>query len=66
MIKNVIGRFVFVVYKLRIRQEKVRGCSLTSKTSDAFLTQGFTNWKDATEAKHGGFPLHKRSRVPIH
>ena len=35
-----------------VRQEKVRGCSLTSKTSDAFLTQGFTNWKDATGAKH--------------
>ena len=46
-----------------VRQEKVRGCLLTSKTSDAFLTQGFTNWKDTTGAKHGGFPLHERSQV---
>ena len=48
-----------------VRQEEVRGCSLTSKTSDAFLTQGFTNWKDATGAKHGGFPLYERSQVRL-
>ena len=61
MIKNMIGHFVFVVAIQAVRQEKVGGCLLTSKTSDVFLTQGFTNWKDATGAKHGGFPLHEHS-----
>ena len=48
-----------------VRQEKVRCYWLTSKTSDAFLTQGFTNWKDATGAKHGGFPLYELSQVRL-
>ena len=54
--------FCFVCIKA-VPQERVRNCALTSKTSDAFLTRGFTNWKDATGEKHGGFPLHERSHV---
>jgi len=46
-----------------VLQERVRNCALTSKTSDAFLIRGFTNWKDATGEKHGGFPLHEHSHV---
>ena len=38
--------FCFVCIKA-VQQERVRNCSLTSKTSDAFLTRGYTNWKDA-------------------
>ena len=54
--------FCFVCIKA-VQQERVRNCALTSKMSDAFLIQGFTNWKDATGEKHGGFPLHERSHV---
>ena len=63
MIKNTIKHIVFIHCVQAVRQEKVRGCSPISKTSDTFLTQGFTNWKDATGAKHRGFPLHERSQV---
>ena len=51
------------VYIAAIQQGRVRNCMLTSKTSDAFLTRGFTNRKDATGEKHGGFLLHERSHV---
>ena len=54
--------FRFVCIKV-VQQERVRNCVLTSKTSDAFLTQGFTNWKDANGEKQGGFPLHECSHV---
>ena len=54
--------FCFICIKA-VQQERVRECTLTSKTSNAFLTQGYTNWKDATGEKHGGFPLHERSHV---
>ena len=30
---------------------------------DAFLTAGYTNWKDAAGEKTGGFPVHERSEV---
>ena len=32
------------VYIKAVQQERVRNCMLTSKASDAFLTQGFTNY----------------------
>ena len=35
----------------------------TSKGDDAFLTSGYTNWKDACGDKTGGFPRHERSQV---
>ena len=57
--------FCFVCIKA-VQQERVRNCSLTSKTSDAFLTHGYTYWKDATGEKHGGFPLHERSHVSFY
>ena len=60
--KRMIKRFAFVCIKA-VQQERVRNYALISKTSDAFLTRGFTNWKDATGEKHGGFPLHERSHV---
>ena len=57
--------FCFVCIKA-VQQERVRNCSLTSKTSDAFLTRGYTYWKDATGEKHGEFPLHERSHVSFY
>lgn len=36
--------------------------SLVSK-KDTFLSFGYTNWKDATGEKSGGFPTHERSEV---
>ena len=56
--------FCFVCIKA-VLQERVRNCALISKTSDAFLTRGFTNWKDATGEKHGGFPLYECSHVSL-
>ena len=37
--------------------------SLVSKKKDTFLSVGYTNWKDATGEKSGGFPTHERSEV---
>ena len=37
--------------------------SLTTKAEDAFVTRGYTNWKDASGEKQGGFPIHERSQV---
>ena len=37
--------------------------SLATKVEDAFLARGYTNWKDATGEKRGGFPTHERSQV---
>ena len=54
--------FCFVCIKA-VQQERVKNCVLTSKTSDTFLTRGFTIWKDANGEKHGGFPLQERSHV---
>ena len=54
--------FCFVCIKA-VQQERVRNCSLTSKTSDTFLTRGYTNWRDATGEKHGALPLHECSHV---
>ena len=36
---------------------------LVGKKKDAFLTAGYTNWKDASGDKKGGFPTHERSEV---
>ena len=33
------------------------------KKKDAFITVGYTNWKDAAGDKSGGFPTHERSEV---
>ena len=54
--------FYFVCIKA-VQQERVRNCTLTSKTSDVFLTRGFANWEDATGEKHRGFSLCERSHV---
>ena len=37
--------------------------SLATKAEGAFLTRGYTNWKDAAGEKRGGFPTHERSQV---
>ena len=37
--------------------------SLVPKKKDAFITIGYTNWKDAAGEKSGGFPTHERSEV---
>lgn len=33
------------------------------RKKDIFLTVGYTNWKDASGEKKGGFPTHERSEV---
>ena len=33
-----------------------------SKGEDAFVTRGYTNWKDASGDKRGGFVKHERSQ----
>ena len=33
------------------------------KVCDAFLSRGYTNWKDASGDKRGGFSTHERSQV---
>ena len=35
------------------------------KKKDAFITIGYTNWKDAAGEKKGGFPTHERSEVKV-
>ena len=37
-----------------------------SKSDDAFLTRGYTNWKDACGDKSGGFPSHECSQVHMY
>ena len=37
--------------------------SLVPKKKDAFITVGYTNWKEAAGEKSGGFPTHKCSEV---
>lgn len=39
--------------------------TLVGKKKDAFLTAGYTNWKDAAGEKSGGFPTHERSEVGV-
>ena len=35
------------------------------KKKDAFITIGYTNWKDAAGEKKGGFPTHECSEVKV-
>ena len=44
----------FAVCIKAVQQERVRNCALTSKTSDAFLTRGFTNGKMQLERSTEG------------
>ena len=37
-----------------------------SKSDDAFLTRGYTNWKDACGDESGGFPSHEHSQVHMY
>ena len=37
--------------------------SLLPKKKDAFISVGYTNWKDAAGEKSGGFLTHERSDV---
>ena len=37
---------------------------LSAKAEEAFTARGYTNWKDASGEKRGGFPTHERSQVP--
>ena len=37
-----------------------------SRSDNAFVNRGYTNWKDANGVKNGGFPLHKRSHFHRH
>ena len=47
-----------------LKQGSIRmSSSLTTKAEDAFVTRGYTNWKDASGEKRGGFPTHERSQV---
>ena len=40
--------------------ENVKICA--SRRDNAFLSRGFSNWKDACGDKTGRFPVHKRSQ----
>ena len=33
------------------------------KQEEGYVSVGYTNWKDATGEKSGGFPTHERSEV---
>lgn len=49
-----------------LKQGSIRmSSSLTTKAEDAFVTHGYTNWKDASGEKRGGFPTHERSQVCV-
>ena len=39
--------------------------TLVGKKKDAFLTAGYTNWKDAAGEKSGGFSTHEHSEVGV-
>ena len=36
-----------------------------ARKKDAFITVGYTNWKDAAGEKSGGFPTHECSEVSL-
>ena len=43
----------------------IRCFAIHVKRKDAFITQGFTNWKDAAGEKNGAFPKHEWYEVCI-
>ena len=45
-----------------VKQGKVKRFR-NSPGDNVFLTTGYTNWKDASGEKHGGFNIHERSQV---
>ena len=48
-----------------VEAHKQRISMLMCKKKDAFLTVGYTNWKDATGEKNGAFPIHEHSEVGL-
>ena len=47
-----------------LKQGSITMCSgLSAKAEEAFTARGYTNWKDASGEKRGGFPTHERSQV---
>lgn len=50
-----------------MKASKLRNLKVcASKSDDAFLTRGYTNWKGACRDKSGGFPSHERSQVHMY